>query len=786
MVYGKLLKKVSLVVVAMLFAFGVSNGLLAQNAPTGCPSIYPAGTVSGLDTTIQCGGCLWLHADVVATATTANDYTVSSILYNPPFSFSAGTQLTGFTDDHYIQVMNLPFNFCFYGSTYSQICVGSNGIISFNPANANGYCTYSFYGGLPIPNAGFSSDAKNAIYGVYEDIYPNYSGNNSGQIFTGVMGQYPCRTACVSYYRCPLFGNYSVTNTYQIVLYEGTNIIDVYIQNRSCCSSTNNGEGLVGVQDATGTRAVSPQGRNGGTWTTQYEAWRFTPTGTPHYVVTWYDGLDTNQATATILGHDTINSDTAVSRIYVCPTGVNHYTARLRYIACNGEHFDIINTTTITSNEPVYTDTTLCSNTPYTFYGRTYSRTGHYGDTIRNSAGCDSVIHRLYLKMGSTYTDNETACDSYTWIDGNTYTHSTNTPVFHTTNYLGCDSTVTLNLIVENVTIREIFDTICGNRTYRFAGRVLNQTGTYYDSCQTAHGCDSVTILHLVQKNAPTPQFKATPNPIELCKMTSVSITDQNPESQSNRNTWNWGDGQVLSQNGGTVSHTYTDLGNFTINCYIEAQNGCLDTVSFPVKVYDFTKADFTWDPQLISALSPIVNLHNISSVHYPQNTYDWKIWPDTSTSVPPIMENDFELVPYTWPVTGGEIVGNHLVRLIANTNITTPSGNMLVCKDSTESYISVINDLLQFPNTVTANGDGINDIFEIKNLLDGRGYTDNELYIYNSWGRMVYHVQNISKREDFWDPYSDASPSGVYYYRFSAKGYMGNIQRNGIVQVIR
>ena len=122
---------------------------------------------------------------------------------------------------------------------------------------------------------------------------------------------------------------------------------------------------------------------------------------------------------------------------------------------------------------------------------------------------------------------------------------------------------------------------------------------------------------------------------------------------------------------------------------------------------------------------------------------------------------------------------------LIAYTPIRTPI-NEFLCIDSTEIIIYLLNDFLQFPNVVTPNGDGINDIFEIKNLLEGGCYTDNELYIYNHWGRLIYHKKNISTKEEFWDPALNNERTGTYYYRFSAKGHIGNIQRNGVIELIK
>ena len=48
-------------------------------------------------------------------------------------------------------------------------------------------------------------------------------------------------------------------------------------------------------------------------------------------------------------------------------------------------------------------------------------------------------------------TDVITACDSYTWIDSNTYTSNNNTATHTLTNIGGCDSVVTLDLTINTV-----------------------------------------------------------------------------------------------------------------------------------------------------------------------------------------------------------------------------------------------------------------------------------------------------------------------------------------------
>jgi hypothetical protein len=61
-------------------------------------------------------------------------------------------------------------------------------------------------------------------------------------------------------------------------------------------------------------------------------------------------------------------------------------------------------------------------------------------------------IARVFGGCVTTFgTDVISACSPYTWIDGNTYTESSNTATHTLTNFPGCDSVVTLNLTINKV-----------------------------------------------------------------------------------------------------------------------------------------------------------------------------------------------------------------------------------------------------------------------------------------------------------------------------------------------
>ena len=98
----------------------------------------------------------------------------------------------------------------------------------------------------------------------------------------------------------------------------------------------------------------------------------------------------------------------------------------------------------------------LSSNSS-TIDGITYTSSNNAAThTLTNAIGCDSVVTLdLTINYSTTGTDVITACDSYTWIDGITYTSSNNAATHTLTNTLGCDSIVTLDLTI-NYTTREI------------------------------------------------------------------------------------------------------------------------------------------------------------------------------------------------------------------------------------------------------------------------------------------------------------------------------------------
>ncbi len=266
----------------------------------------------------------------------ATNYTVASIPYAPPYQYSClQNPVSVNVDDKWSPIVNLPFNFCFYGNNYNKCLIGSNGVITFDTTNntPGGYSTWSFNTDLPS-----TSLFKNTIFGVYHDIDPGVGGEIGWELITLNTG---CRALVASWNNIPMFSSTcnSILYTGMIVLYENTNVIDVFIKEKNVCETWNSGNAIIGIQNSTGSAAVVAPNRNGlsANWTVSNEAWRFTPSGPSLTSIQWYEGQGTS---GTALG--------TTDLITVCPSVTTTYTAEVTYALCNGTNLKYTDNTVVT------------------------------------------------------------------------------------------------------------------------------------------------------------------------------------------------------------------------------------------------------------------------------------------------------------------------------------------------------------------------------------------------------------------------------------------------------
>ena len=544
-----------------------------------------------------------LKAGVIATGQYTSDYRVEQMPYNEEemlFGYDEGTVIPASVDDNWITSQPLPFTFTFFGKPYTTVYPGANGLISFTTPTNMGSCNWSTYQlsppGLP-PYSTTPYHYSNCVYGVYEDIYPgHYLGN--GAIRYGVLGTSPCRAFVFNYLNVGLYGCYSAADqtyqTYQMVLYEGTNIIDIYVKWRNICPACstattthtecwNNGNGVIGLQNTTSSQILTVPGRDfSQRWTAQNEHWRFTPI-TP---------LD-EQGTLRWFVNDTMGTPYSYEKMITVSkpdTTVTKYISVYQFTNASGQFFTLMDTTTILVKVP--------------------------NVHVSSTSGSNPICPGDPATLSATFTEYpEIHPESYRWSTGDTTATITVNPLQSTTYTLtvtfdnGCDNKDTVRVKITELELPEITgtDSVCKgypatltathptSNTFHWSNgqngatiTVTPQTTTTYTVSATMEGnCTVIDTFTVHVLPLPTPSFQANPTEIYVeNNIGTVTCTDMSPADYYLK--WNFGD--VFSnvnevENVSEVTHDYTHSGFYTITLTATDSLGCVDSVKVRVSV---------------------------------------------------------------------------------------------------------------------------------------------------------------------------------------------------------
>lgn len=545
---------------------------------------------------------LLLHTKVNVPGDITADYTVKSIPYDPPFPYFGGglSQVDADDDDNWLPGIQLPFNFTFYGTSYNNVYLSTNGAISFTN-RGTGSSGWSYNQTIPniasatyefIPN----HDHKNSAFLVFQDIDPRYTNGNGG-VYRGVLGEYPCRTYVLSYYEVPDYQVHSQLSTYQMVFYEGTNIIDVYVQKRNC-SSWNSGSGVIGVLSNQGNMAVVAPGRNTGNWTISTpEAWRFTPISPISALdnIKWYKNSISPE-------NEITNNNRDKRLITLFPEESTLYYVVLSYTTSSGEEYTIKDSVQVNVEMPPFnltsSDDEVCPNEEVTL------------EVNAVSANDQGRLVDFQWFIGSM--NNTTITDRTNRIT--VRPNETTTYIVRVTYDNNCEKIDSITIRTEDMTWPVIVgDTIIcdGEQTTLTAteaagGDIRWNTGAtqaaivvspaittnYMVSVTSSNGCvtdDTITIYVNPRPNVvftPTPQHVFVEDGQGTINFVNFS-TGGNNDSLSFR--WNFGDRYCIPNDNLSTeenpTHIFTHAGHFDVTLVALTQEGCSDSIMHTVIV---------------------------------------------------------------------------------------------------------------------------------------------------------------------------------------------------------
>ena len=229
-----------------------------------------------------------------------------------------------------------------------------------------------------------------------------------------------------------------------------------------------------------------------------------------------------------------------------------------------------------------------------------WTSSGKYADTIPNRAGCDSIITvNLLIRKKSFSTIYPKSCGPYTSPSGK-YTWENSGFYFDVIpNAAGCDSQIYVHLQIEKTTIM-LNETACGSLVSPSGRYIWKSDGIYVDTIPNKAGCDSVIFvnLHVIDT-------KSTIN-VSACG----SYT-----SPSGRYTWN----QSGFYTDTIPSHTFCDSIIF-IKLRILETRGALDTVSCNRYISPSGRYEWTTNGTYYDTLQNAGGCDSIITIHLTVN----------------------------------------------------------------------------------------------------------------------------------------------------------------------
>ena len=158
------------------------------------------------------------------------------------------------------------------------------------------------------------------------------------------------------------------------------------------------------------------------------------------------------------------------------------------------------------TSETAQASNAICQGQTYSFGSQTLNAAGSYSEVFSNSDGCDSLVN-LSLTILPTYSFNQSIslCDGESLQIGNsTYAQSGNYQTI-LTSQAGCDSTINTQLTILNTQETSEQHTICEGNNFVYNGDTLTLENDYIYVFQGQNGCDSTHTIQLIVESALNP-----------------------------------------------------------------------------------------------------------------------------------------------------------------------------------------------------------------------------------------------------------------------------------------
>jgi PKD repeat protein len=321
---------------------------------------------------------------------------------------------------------------------------------------------------------------------------------------------------------------------------------------------------------------------------------------------------------------------------------------------------------------------------------------GAYAEAGSNENSCIDQAYNFANSTDSSFATNYTSLNWYTsgigyFIDPNVQ-HPVYIPgagelgeitlTMVASNIINCDSIDDMILTIHPEYEVPINVTVCYYDSVFLAGDWQYESGIYVDTLQSIFQCDSIIVTNLIVRAKVDKDFQISSGD-SLCRGEVINFV---PEGIASLLHWYWDFGDGTNSTNYNPSHQYLTTGEYSVIYYFTDINGCSDSSTRVVTVFEIPDIDFN------------INMNN-ACVDYPvefegESTSNIILWEwDFGDGITGLGQN----ISITYSSTGNKTVILTITDMVGCQNVIYKQ--LLVLQPSTAdfTFLSISCDSVQF-----------------------------------------------------------------------------------------
>lgn len=249
------------------------------------------------------------------------------------------------------------------------------------------------------------------------------------------------------------------------------------------------------------------------------------------------------------------------------------------------------------------------------------------------------------------------------------------------------------------------------------------------------HGCLDTYTGQAITDVGPIANFTAE----DVCLGETMSFSNLSSIANGTL-TYNWNFGDQNTSIHKNPQHNYAEPGVYNVKLITSSNNGCLDSLSRYVEVYNF--------PQVYAGEDTTISKGEMVALEA-SGAYQYTWYPTEGVSSPFSKKTEVSPAETTEYIVMGEDAHG--------------------CVNYDTVSVFIIEDFKIIANNIiTPDGNGENDTWIIQNM---ESYPNSEVFIFDRWGNEVFYASAYHNDWNAVNKNGDILPDGTYYYMIDIEG---------------